>query len=79
MVGSSLNHTPPARVEQWPLVFEVEALCYWVYHQYKAIWDAQVGEQLQREKDNPHDIYAVAILKSGVVVKYVTFPKLDAR
>ena len=43
------------------------------YHQYKAVWDAQVGEQLQcrREMSNPHDIYAVAILKSGVVVGYI--------
>ena len=36
MVGSSLNHTPHARVEQWPLVFEVK---------YRAIWDAQLVEQ----------------------------------
>ena len=46
--------------------FEVEAMVRG-YHQYKAVWDAQVGEQLQcwREMSNPHDIYAVVILKSG--------------
>ena len=27
VVGSCLNHTPRARLEQWPL-----------YHQYKAVW-----------------------------------------
>ena len=52
--------------------FEVETMIRG-YHQYKAVWGAQVGEQLQcrREMSNPHDIYAVAILKSGVVVGYV--------
>ena len=40
---------------------------------YKAIWDAALGEQLrcQREPTNPHDAYAVAVLKSGVVVGHV--------
>ena len=52
--------------------FEVEAMIRG-YHQYKADWDAQVGEQLQclREMSNPHDIYAIAILKLGVVVCYI--------
>ena len=42
-------HIPRARVEQWALVFQVE-LCK-VYHQYKVIWDAQVGEQLQCRRE----------------------------
>ena len=43
------------------------------YQQYKEIWDAEVGEQLecQRETGYPHDILAVAVLKSGVVVGHV--------
>ena len=50
--------------------FEVEAMVLG-FHQHKAILDAQVGEQLhcQRETGNPHDTYAVANLKSGVVVQ----------
>ena len=47
---------------------EVEELCMVLsYHQYKAVWDEQVGKQLQCQREN--DIYAVAILKSGVVVR----------
>ena len=40
---------------------------------YKAIWDAALGEQLQcqREPTNPHDAFAVTVLKSGVVVGHV--------
>ena len=34
VVGSCLNHTSRAHIEQWPL-----------YHQYKAVWDAQVWLQ----------------------------------
>ena len=52
--------------------FEAEAM-FRGYHQYKDIWDAQLGEELecQRENSNPHDIFAVAVLKSGVVVGHV--------
>ena len=52
--------------------FEVEAMVR-VYHQYREIWGAEVGEQLEfrRENSDPHDIFAVAILKSGVVVGHV--------
>ena len=49
--------------------FEVQAMIR-VYHKYKEIWDAKFGEQLecQRETGNPHDIFAVAVLKSGTGV-----------
>ena len=52
--------------------FEVEAMVRG-YHQYKEIWDAEVGEKLecQRETGNPHDIFAVAVLKSRVIVGHV--------
>ena len=52
--------------------FKVEAMVRG-YHRYKEIWDAALGEQLQseRETDNHHDIFAVAVLKSGVVVGHV--------
>ena len=58
--------------------FEVEAIVLG-YHHYKAIWDAQVGEQLQcrRETGNPHDIYVIAILKSGVRVRHFP-PKISS-
>ena len=42
--GSSLNHTPCACVEQWPLVSEWK-LWYEVTTS-KTIWDAQVGKLL---------------------------------
>ena len=42
VVGSNLNHTPRTHIS----TFKVEALVLG-YHQYKAIWDAQVGKQLQ--------------------------------
>ena len=43
--------------------FEVEAMIRG-YHWYKEIWDAALGEELQcqREPDNPHDIFAMAVL-----------------
>ena len=39
-------------------------------HKYKDVWEAEVGTtlQCQRETADPHDIYAVAVLKSGVIV-----------
>ncbi|KAL5503151.1 hypothetical protein EMCRGX_G010058 [Ephydatia muelleri] len=39
-------------------------------HKYKDIWEAEVGTtlQCQRETADPHDIYAIAVLKSGVIV-----------
>ena len=63
MVKSSPVKSKPHRA--MASSFELEAMIRG-YHQYKAVWDAQVGEQLQcrREMSNPHDIYAVAILKS---------------
>lgn len=52
--------------------FEVDAMVRG-YHQYREIWEAEVGEQLEcrRENSNPHDIFAVAVLKSRVVVGHV--------
>jgi hypothetical protein len=52
--------------------FEVEAMIRG-YHEYKAIWEADVGKtlQCQRQTGNPHDAYAVAVLESGVVVGHV--------
>ena len=39
----------------------------------KDVWEAEVGTtlQCQRETGNSHDIYAVAVLKSGVIVGHV--------
>lgn len=74
------DHTPSkfqlAVYEVWqPAMsssFEVEAMVRG-YHIYNDIWDASLGEHLQcgRETGNPQDIYAVAVLKSGVVVGHV--------
>ena len=52
--------------------FEVEAMVRG-YHQYKEIWNASIGEGLecQRETGNLHDVFAVAVLKSGIVVGHV--------
>ena len=49
--------------------FEIQAMIRG-YHQYKQIWDTKFGEQLefQRETGNPHDIFAVEVLKSGTGV-----------
>ena len=46
--------------------FEVESMVCG-YHKYKDIWEATLGENLkcQRENGNIHDIYTVAVLKSG--------------
>ena len=49
--------------------FEIEAMV--------RVWNASLGEQLHcsREPENPHDLYAVAVLKSGVVVCHL--PRLQ--
>ena len=43
------------------------------YHIYKDIWEATLGENLecQRESGNIHNINAVAVLKSGLVVGHI--------
>ena len=43
------------------------------YHIYNSIWEAYIGEELscQREEDNAHDPYAVAVLKSATVVGHL--------
>ena len=43
------------------------------YHIYQDLWDAAVEEQLpcERERSNYHDPFAVAIVKSMVIVGYV--------
>ena len=43
------------------------------YHEYQSIWSAVVGEELpcRIELSNPHDLFAVAICKSDIVVGHV--------
>ena len=49
--------------------YEVESVV-WGYHIYKDIWSAAVGTTLpcRQESFNPHDSYAVAMIKDDVVV-----------
>ena len=44
------------------------------YHEYRSVWSAVVGEELQCriELSNPHNLFAVVVCKSdGVVVGHV--------
>ncbi len=52
--------------------FSIEAMVRG-YHAYKDIWTAVVGEELpcQRERANPRDPFAVAVLKDEAVVGHV--------
>ena len=46
------------------------------FHAYKARWDPYVGQvlHLQRETDNPKDVYAVAVIKDvATVVGHVPY------
>ena len=54
-------------------VFRVEAMVRG-YHCYQEIWQAIVGEELQttRELGNIHDLYAVAVTRSGVTVGHIS-------
>ena len=63
----SLNHPPYTRGVQMAY-FEIQAMIR-CNHQYKRIWNAKFGGQLecQRETGNLHDISAVIVLKSGTV------------
>ena len=47
--------------------------CVRGYHVYIDVWDAAIGEELdcQREPSNANDRYAVAVVKSGVVVSHL--------
>ena len=52
-----LNHTPYMREVEMASYFEVEAMVRG-YHQYKEIWEAEVGEQLATAHSlikNPHE------------------------
>lgn len=53
--------------------------CVRGYHQYQAIWTSAVGETLPcvREPTNTIDRYAVAVVRSGVVVGHL--PKKISR
>ena len=43
------------------------------YHIYNSIWEAYIGEELlcQWDEENRHDPYAVAVLKSAIVVGHL--------
>ena len=59
MVKYRLNHTPSTLEVQMASYFQVGAKVHVQgYHQYKEIWETEVGKQLkcQREASNPHDI-----------------------
>ena len=45
------------------------------YHDYKDIWQANLGDMLflRREPDNPMDVHAVAVLKDGQVVGHIPY------
>ena len=40
-----------------------------IMYNYKEIWEAAVGEELQcaRETDNVHDLFAVVVLRSAAI------------
>ena len=63
----SLNQAPYTRGIQMAY-FEIQVTIR-CYHEYKEIWNAKFGDQLecQRETGHPHDISAVIVLKSGTV------------
>ena len=48
--------------------FEVEAMVRG-YHEYKEMWEAEVGEQLewQRETSIPHDLFAVTPKQAAAI------------
>ena len=47
--------------------------CVCGYHEYSGIWEPFIGEELQcdRETANPHDPYAVSVLKWRQIVGHV--------
>ena len=47
--------------------------CVRGYHVYKDIWGAAVGEELDctRERGNPRDAYAVAVVRNGRTVGHL--------
>ena len=57
-----------------------DGVCYFTreamvrgYHIYNSIWEVYISEELscQREKDNAHNPYAVAVLKSAKIVGHL--------
>ena len=47
--------------------------CVHSYHEYSVIWEPFIGEELQCnwETANPHDPYAVSVLKQWQIVGHV--------
>ena len=43
------------------------------YHIYNSIWEAYIGKELscQHNEANPHDPYAVSIMKSATIVEHL--------
>jgi len=56
----------PSMFHQVPSMFQG-------FHKYQRIWSAAVGEELpySREFGNVHDLFAVAVKRSGNVVGHV--------
>ena len=53
-------------------VFKRES-CIRGYHVYKAVWEPELGEELQcrRERVNAQDMYAIAVIKDTNVVGHL--------
>ena len=47
--------------------------CIRGYHVYQEVWVAAVGEELvcEREPDNSHDRYAVAVKRTGIIIGHL--------
>ena len=63
------NHRPPAcKSENW----QQEIKFAWPCHVYKEVWCAAVGEELSCAREvNYRDPFAVAVVRSGVIVGHV--------
>ena len=57
--------------------FEVEAVIR-VYHEYKDIWEAEVSDKLQcqREMGNPYDIYAPVVQPASLLATMMVLTML---
>ena len=53
-------------------MFRVDAMIRG-YHCYQEIWQAVIGEELQTKQEvgNIHDLYVVAVIRSGVTVGHI--------
>ena len=69
-INIATNHKDCRRMESYSIHTSVRG-----YHFYKDVWEAALGQLLhcQREPGDIHDLYAMAVVETGVATRIVAY------